>query len=152
MKIGELKEFLESWGQGIVNISNCYRAKEDYKKEAETFIKKFYGFGMLPILFKPTKAAEKQFRSDFDGALSYFVGDNSDFSEDKGFAISDWKNVEFEYDNFASFSDNSVMMGNYYFTNHDNERVKVEFTFGVVKEEAGSLRIYLHHSSIPYCA
>ena len=40
-------------------------------------------------------------------------------------------------------------MGNYFFTDPDGNEVKVEYTFGYVQDEAGALRINLHHSSMP---
>ena len=42
-------------------------------------------------------------------------------------------------------------MGNYFFQSIDGgDEVKVEFTFGYVKDKDSNLLINLHHSSIPY--
>jgi len=42
-------------------------------------------------------------------------------------------------------------MGNYFFQSVDgSDEVKVEFTFGYVKDKDNNLLINLHHSSIPY--
>merc|ERR1711963_506895 len=42
-------------------------------------------------------------------------------------------------------------MGNYYFTSADNgTTTQVEYTFGYKKNDDGKLRIFLHHSSVPY--
>ena len=35
-------------------------------------------------------------RGDIKAALSYFIGSDSDFSEDNGFALNPWLKVEFE--------------------------------------------------------
>ena len=43
-----------------------------------------------------------------------------------------------------------MAMGNYFFTGPDGKEVKVEYTFGYVKDSAGNLKINLHHSSLPY--
>merc|ERR1712107_862124 len=43
-----------------------------------------------------TKAAVKPFRLDPTAALSYFVGANTDYPEDKGFALKPWTGVRFE--------------------------------------------------------
>ena len=44
-------------------------------------------------------------------------------------------------------------MGSYVFTNAtDASTVKVEYTFGYKKNDDGKLRIFLHHSSVPYVA
>ena len=40
-------------------------------------------------------------------------------------------------------------MGNYFFTNYDNENIKVEYSFGYTFDEE-NLKIVFHHSSIPY--
>ena len=40
-------------------------------------------------------------------------------------------------------------MGNYFFTSPEGDEVKVEYTFGYVLDEAGAVRINLHHSSMP---
>lgn len=42
-------------------------------------------------------------------------------------------------------------MGNYYFTDaNTNKEIKVEYTFGYIKDKDGNLKINLHHSSLPY--
>ena len=41
-------------------------------------------------------------------------------------------------------------MGNYFFTETNGNEVKVEYTFGYVKDNDNNVLINLHHSSIPY--
>ena len=41
-------------------------------------------------------------------------------------------------------------MGNYYFTDKNGKTVKVEYSFGYIKDNNGDLKINLHHSSFPY--
>ena len=42
-------------------------------------------------------------------------------------------------------------MGNYYFTSAaDGSKTKVEYTFGYKKNSDGEVRIFLHHSSVPF--
>ena len=43
----------------------------------------------------------------------------------------------------------ALAMGNYFFTSPEGDEVKVEYTFGYVLDEAGAVRINLHHSSMP---
>jgi len=59
-------------------------------------INKFYVYQYRDVLFKPTLAYIKQFRLDFTGALSYFIGGNPDYPKDNGFAILPWVNIEWE--------------------------------------------------------
>ena len=45
----------------------------------------------------------------------------------------------------------ATAMGNYYFTcSETGDVTKVEYTFGYKKNNDGKVRIYLHHSSVPY--
>ena len=81
----EILDAQQAWGEGIVKIGNVFQGKGDYSAAAEAHIDQFYNYGKNregSVLFKPTLAAEKQFRLTFEGALSYFVGGNSNFSED----------------------------------------------------------------------
>ena len=42
-------------------------------------------------------------------------------------------------------------MGTYYFTSAaDGSKTKVEYTFGYKKNADGKVRIFLHHSSVPF--
>lgn len=145
----EMQEAQRVWGEGVVRIGKIYKDDEDYVAEAEKHVEKMYAYGVGPVLFKPTKAAEVQFRNTPEGAVSYFVGGNDDYSEDHGFALQPWIKVEFEDVEFVE-GQQALAMGNYYFTTEAGERVKVEFSFGYVRDEQGNLRINLHHSSLPY--
>ena len=87
--------FQEQWGKGVVKIGEDFSSKKDYAETAREFVKNFYDF-TKPLLFKPTLASETQFRTDFESALSYFIGNNELYSEDKGFALKCWKNVRWE--------------------------------------------------------
>lgn len=89
-------EAQHAWGEGIVNIGKVFLDKGDYKAAAEEHIHNFYNYQEGDVLFKPTLTSEKQFRLDFEGALSYFVGGNKSYPEDHGFAIKPWSNVRWE--------------------------------------------------------
>ena len=101
------------------------------------------------VQFKPTKASEFQFRNDFDSALSYFIGNNPSFAEDSGFALNPWVDVKFKNDSINVFDNFGLAMGNYFFTDLKGEKTKVEYSF-VYRREGKSLKIILHHSSLPY--
>ena len=141
-----------AWGSGIVRIGQLYKDKGDYVQKAKEHIQTFYGYDLGSVLFKPTLAADKQFRSTFDSALSYFVGGNESYPEDKGFAIKGWTKVRWE--NAGIINNNckmAVAMGNYYFTPPDGTSdVKVEYTFAYVKDRNNNLKIAVHQSSVPF--
>mgnify|MGYP001797080142 FL=1 len=99
-------------------------------------------------MFKPTLAAEDQFRETFDEALSYFIG--TEGSEDTGFAIKGWTKVRWVNNGIFTSEDAATAMGNYYFTGPDGAETKEEYSFGYELDENGDLKINLHHSSLPY--
>jgi hypothetical protein len=146
----EVIEAQKIWGDGILKIRNTYKEEGDYVAAASEHIDNLYGYQMTEVLFKPTLAAESQFRLDKEGALSYFVGGNDKYKEDKGFAILPWTNVRWENAGIITEGNFAVAMGNYYFTNEDGEETKVEYTFGYTKNSNGELKIVLHHSALPY--
>ena len=139
----------ELWAQNVIEIGNLYIKKEDYKSKASVFVKQFYAFDVGDVLFKPTLASEKQFRYTYYDALSYFIGGH--ISEDKGFALKPWGKINFGERKIIIFKEIALSMGNYFFQSIDGgDGVKVEFTFGYIKDKDNNLLINLHHSSIPY--
>ncbi len=145
----EVMEAQKIWGEAIVAIGEAYTQKEDYKALAEKVVDTLYGYDEGVVLFKPTKASEKQFRLTKEEAVSYFV--TGIVPEDRGFAIQPWSKVRFENADIIINGDSAVAMGNYYFTDaNTGKEAKVEFTFGYFKDENGKLRINVHHSSFPY--
>lgn len=140
-----------AWSDGIVAIGKVYQEKGDFKARAAEHIKTLYAYDQGGVLFKPTLAADDQFRETYDQALSYFVG--GDIKEDKGFAIKPWAKVRWdrEHEHMLFDSDSAIAMGNYYFTPvGETKETKVEYTFGYIKDAEGKVRINLHHSSLPF--
>ncbi|MEM6750828.1 MAG: phosphoribosyl-AMP cyclohydrolase [Planctomycetota bacterium] len=138
----------KEWGQGIVAIASVHTEGGDFKARATEHINSLYAYGQTDVMFKPTLAAEDQFRETFGEALDYFIGREG--SEDKGFAISGWTNVRWENNAIYTDRDSAMAMGNYYFTKPDGSEVKVEYSFGYVLNDEGELVVNLHHSSLPY--
>lgn len=139
-----------AWGEGIVAIGAAYTAGGDYRAAASAHIERFYAYGDHPVLFKPTLAADDQFRGSFEEALSYFVG--GAIGEDSGFALAPYTHVRWENEAVFIDDDSAMAMGNYFFTTLEGEEVKVEYSFGYVRGEEGDLKIVLHHSSLPFSA
>ena len=145
----EIIEAQELWAQNVIEIGDLYTKNKDYKSKASIFVKEFYAFDLCEVLFKPTLASEKQFRYTYDDALSYFIGGH--ISEDNGFALKPWKEINFGERKITILNEIALSMGNYFFHSVDgSDVVKVEFTFGYVKDKDNNLLINLHHSSIPY--
>ena len=149
VSLADIKDAQRAWGEGIVAIATAHTNGDDYVGLATDHVNTLYAYQMGPVLFKPTLAATDQFRPTFQAALSYFVASNNACPEDQGFAINGWTNVRFENSNVIIDGNTALAMGNYFFTNQEGVEVKVEYTFGYIEDADGSLRIQLHHSSIP---
>jgi len=147
----QILEAQKSWGEGIINIGRVFLEKGDYKAAAEQHINTFYNYQEGKVLFKPTLASIKQFRLDFDAALSYFVGGNEAFPEDHGFAIKPWTDVRWENIGTTILGETGLAMGNYYFTPHDgSDVVKVEYSCGYTRDSKGDLKSIRHDSHVPF--
>jgi hypothetical protein len=147
----EVVEAQQAWSNGLIHIGNVFMEKGDYIAAAKQHIESLYGYTMGEVLFKPTLAALKQFRTTPEGALSYFVGGNPDYPEDHGFAIKPWSKVGWENAGIKFAGNVALAMGNYYFTPaQGGDEVKVEFSFAFMKDDSGKLRIILHDSHLPY--
>lgn len=139
-----------NWSEWVVAIGIKFEQNKDYKAFVNKTIGSIYGLEFKKLLFKPTKASIKQFRSTKKELVSYFVGDDRNFPEDKGFALEPWKEIRFENASFVTEKKFGVAMGNYFFKNSSNIEVKVEYTLGYMYTLNGNLKIFLHHSSIPF--
>ena len=149
----ELADARKAWGDALIAISKAYEADgiAEARAVAEGVLDAAYGYNLGPVLFKPTLASgEQTFRTTRKGALSYFVGHDADYPLDGGFGIRGWREVESE--TAASFinGDVAMWMGWVTMTDKDREVTKVDKTFGYQKDKEGTLRIVLHHSSLPY--
>lgn len=142
-----------AWCQALVDISsaNDKGGQKAAKDLAEKVIDAAYGYQMGAVLFKPTlTVAPQTFRTTRAGALAYFVGGDSAFPKDTGFALKGWTKCESK--NVAVFisGDSASTMGNVMITGKDGKVTTVDKTWKYVKDDAGKLRIVLHHSSLPY--
>merc|ERR1740138_1458346 len=76
------------------------------------------------------------------------------YEEDGGFAINGgkgWSDCEYDNHQIEIKGDVAIAMGNYYFTcATTGEKSTVEYTFGYQRCDDDKVRIFLHHSSVPY--
>ena len=146
----QIHETQKKWGDGIVKIGALKDNESECLEFTSSFLNSLYDFENNDVLFKPTKAADEQFRPNFQMALSYFLGGSKSYcSEDEGFAMKPWLDVKFVNSGFIIENERAIAMGNYFFTDSSGAVVKVEYTFGY-KLRNGSLFIDLHHSSLPF--
>merc|ERR1719380_170759 len=146
-----------AWADAIKNISKVYKENGDYVQAAAKAAGELYAYGKGNVLFKPTKAVEYQFRPTAEEAMSYFVGGKAvegGYAEDAGFAINGgkgWSDCVYDNHQIELKGDVAIAMGNYFFTcATTGEKSKVEYTFGYQRCDDGKVRIFLHHSSVPY--
>merc|ERR1712159_682240 len=109
-----------------------------------------------------TKATKNPFRPTGESAMSYFVGaknfpgSEKYDGEDAGFAINGgkgWKDVKFTNHKIDLNGPVAIAMGSYVFTcATTGDKATVEYTFGYKRGSDGKLRIFLHHSSVPFDA
>lgn len=149
----EVRQAQVAWCKALVDISTTGAAQGPAaaKALAEKVIDAAYGYQMGAVLFKPTlTVAPQTFRTTKAGALAYFVGGDSNFPKDTGFALKGWTACEAK--NAAVFvaGDSASSMGNVMITDKAGKVTTVDKTWGYVKDDAGKLRIVVHHSSLPY--
>merc|ERR1712156_725327 len=118
----DVEDVQAAWAGAIKSISKTYLDGGDYVGAAAAAAGELYGYGHSNVLFKPTKAADAQFRPTPEDAMSYFVGHKAvkdGYSEDAGFAINGgkgWSDVVFENHQIDVTGNVAIAMGNYYFT------------------------------------
>ena len=149
----DLENARQAWGDALVAIAKAYEADgiDGARALATDVLDAAYGYNLGPVMFKPTMASgEQTFRPTQKGALSYFVAHDPDFPLDGGFALKGWREVTSETS--ASFieGDVAMWMGWVIMTDKDGQVTKVDKSWGYKKDEDGTLRIVLHHSSFPY--
>ena len=150
--VSDVEAAQQQWAAGIVAIGKIYTEKGDYVLRAKELINKLYAYNYENgiVMFKPTKAKEIPFRKTKESALSYFVGSNAKFTEDKGFALQPWTKVVFHNSEMYFHGDMAIAMGTYDFTDAKGRMTTVEYTFAYVKTPSGQLKIVVHHSSAPF--
>jgi hypothetical protein len=143
----------QAWCKALVDISaaNSSGGQPAAKALAEKVIDNAYAYQLGAVLFKPTLTTSPQtFRTARDGALAYFVGGNPAFPNDTGFALKDWSKCEIANSAVLIHGDTASTLGNVLFTGPDGKVTTVDKTWTFVKDDAGKLRIVVHHSSLPY--
>jgi len=149
----EIEAAQKAWGAALIQISTDYKegGLEKAKATANAVLDAAYGYNLGPVLFKPTLTVTPQtFRPTKEGALAYFVGDDSNFPDDSGFALKGWTAYEFENSAIHITADLALTMGKVRITNDKGEVTEVDKTWGFKKDDSGQLRIVLHHSSLPF--
>ena len=152
----EVNAAQQAWCDALVKIGKIKKEGGDYKKFAEEVLSAAYNYDNGKVFFKPTLAyGDQTFRNDKKGALSYFVGGDKDYPNDKGFAITPWvkaryKNSGEKNEGIQIYGSIAITMGNVWVTGKDGKEVMVDKTWVFRKGKDGKLRIIVHKSALPY--
>ena len=115
MRKEEIINIQKEWASGIVKMGELSNDRDSLESFTSDFLDKIYDFDNQ-VLFKPTKAANEQFRNSKGSAYSYFIaGDDRECQEDNGFALSNWTEILFDNSNIIINEDIAIAMGNYTF-------------------------------------
>lgn len=152
----EVNAAQQAWCDALVKIGQIKEEGGDYKTYAEQVLSTAYNYDKGKVFFKPTLAyGDQTFRNDKKGALAYFVGNDADYPNDKGFALTPW--IKARYDNAGSKNEGiqiygsiAITMGNVWVTGKDGKEVMVDKTWVFKKGSDGKLRIIVHKSSLPF--
>lgn len=142
-----------AWCNALVNIGATHEkdGQAAAKALAEKVIDSAYAYQMGAVLFKPTLTVNPQtFRLTRAGALAYFVGGDPSFPKDSGFALKGWKKCEPANAGIFIDGNSAITMGKVHLTDKNGKVTSVDKTWGYIKDDAGKLRINLHHSSLEY--
>ena len=141
----KIRQFLDSWRNGVIEIGKVYVEGGDYNKCAENFLSAHYAFDIEDVLFKPTFTKEVIFRNNKDDALSYFV--KGSIKEDNGFALKPWESIDLVEVNSIEEDSLIIAMGAFNFKPVNQDVITlVAFTFLLI-EDKNSFKIKVHHSS-----
>ena len=153
ISLAQVLKAQEGWCKALLQIGADY-SKGGIAKARTTatqVIDQSYGYQYGPVAFKPTLASGKQtFRTTREGAIAYFVGNNPNFPQDKGFALKPWRSCKIVNQVIQLNGSSATTMGNVLFTDAAGRATSVDKTWNFMKEADGSVRILLHHSSLNY--
>ncbi|MFM6308471.1 MAG: hypothetical protein ACKPGB_09420, partial [Dolichospermum sp.] len=136
----------KAWGQALVSISTTYDEKgmAAARKLADDIIDTLYAYQSGLVLFKPTlTTGDQTFRTTHKGALSYFVGGDSSFPQDTGFALKGWRKVEIRNAGIFIVGNTATTMGNVSITDKTGKVTTVDKTWQFIRGGDGKLRIIL---------
>ncbi|HSI45181.1 MAG TPA: hypothetical protein VK950_03300, partial [Methylophilus sp.] len=106
----EVNAAQQAWCDALVKIGQLKESGGDYKAYAKQVLSEAYNYDHGKVFFKPTMASGNQtFRNDKKGALSYFVGGDPEYPNDKGFALKPW--IKASYDNAGDHNEGIQIYG-----------------------------------------
>ncbi|MEC7735479.1 MAG: hypothetical protein VX847_05030 [Pseudomonadota bacterium] len=146
INVDEVNKFLNSWATGVIEIGKTFKDGGDTVDKAKEFIDSHYAFDFQDVLFKPTYTKEVVFRNNKEEALSYFI--SGDIKEDKGFALKPWEEISLDKIYTLTEHNITIVMGILNLKPLDSfNKIRLAFTFVLIKDDNDQLKIKVHHSS-----
>lgn len=147
----KVTDTLQLWCDNVVLIGKIYSNGGDYTSAAQKVLSENYDYDNGKVLFKPTLAFGPQtFRPTKEGALSYFIGGNSKFPDDKGFKLKPWVKVWYNKLDYILHGDIAIVQCNVHLIGDDDSHIFVNKSFVFKICADGNIRIILHQSSLPF--
>ena len=152
----EVNAAQQAWCDALVKIGKLKEDGGDYKAFANEVLSNAYNYDNGKVFFKPTLAyGDQTFRNTKKGALAYFIGNDPEYPNDKGFALTPW--VKARYDNAGEKNEGiqiygsvAITMGNVWVTDKTGKEVMVDKTWVFKKGKDGKLKIIVHKSALPF--
>ena len=146
INVDEVNKFLNSWATGVIEIGKTFKDGGDTVDKAKEFIDSHYAFDFQDVLFKPTYTKEVVFRNNKEEALSYFI--SGAIKEDKGFALKPWEEISLDKIYTLPEHNITIVMGILNLKPLDSfNKIRLAFTFVLIKDDNDQLKIKVHHSS-----
>lgn len=145
----EITAFQQSFGVSLNSISNAIANKGDVEVAAKNHIEKYYGFDDGKVIFKADRSDESPFRNTYEGVLSYLIGNNVAYPDDKGAVLPDWRKVNWKNAGIINDGDVAIAMGQSVFVNEGREVQKQNYTMAFKKNKNGKLKLIAHKTSMP---
>lgn len=142
---------LQAWCDNVVLTGKVHSEGGDVKAFSADVLLDSYDYENGKVLFKPTLTYGAQtFRPTKEGALAYFVGNDNNFSNDKGFKLKPWVKVWYSKMDYILHGDLAIVQCNVHFIGDDDSHIFVNKSFVFRRYDDGKVRIILHQSSLPY--
>jgi hypothetical protein len=144
-------ETLQVWCNNIVAVGKVHSEGGDVRAIVNKVLTDNYDYDSGKVLFKPTLTfGEQTFRATKDGAVSYFIGGDSNFPNDTGFKLKPWVKAWFTEEDYILHDNIAIVQCNIHLIGENGDQVFVNksFVFKICADER--IRIVLHHSSLPF--
>ena len=82
--------------------------------------------------------------------MAYFVGHDPAFPADTGFALKGWRKCTIDNEVVQLRGAMAITMGKVSFTDSKGQTTTVDKTWAFEREPDGTIKIVLHHSSLPF--